>query len=94
VWGAAPRFYAKVFGQAFFKKLAGFGAEPQGLMQSASQPASLKSYKDGENMLSDINLNLSLEKKEYKAEMRELKVTLGNLQQTLRETEIPVIIVF
>ena len=63
-------------------------------MQSASQPASLKSYKDGENMLSDINLNLSLEKKEYKAEMRELKVTLGNLQQTLRETEIPVIIVF
>jgi len=45
-------------------------------------------------MLSDINLQPSLDKKEYKSSMRELEVTLTNLQQTLRETEIPVIIVF
>ncbi|MCL2378240.1 MAG: phosphate--AMP phosphotransferase [Defluviitaleaceae bacterium] len=45
-------------------------------------------------MLSDIDLQLSLDKKHYKSSLRELEVTLANLQQTLRETEIPVIIVF
>jgi len=45
-------------------------------------------------MLSNINLQLSLDKKEYKAAMKELEATLANLQQTLRETEVPVIIVF
>jgi len=45
-------------------------------------------------MLSDINLQLSLDKKEYKSSMREMESTLARLQQTLRETEIPVVIVF
>jgi len=45
-------------------------------------------------MLSNIDLQLSLDKKEYKSSLRELETTLGNLQQTLRESEIPVIIVF
>jgi len=45
-------------------------------------------------MLSDIDLNLSLDKKEYKYALKELEVTLAGLQQTLRETKIPVIIVF
>ena len=45
-------------------------------------------------MLSDIDLQLSLDKKEYKSSLRELESTLARLQQTLRETEIPVVIVF
>ena len=45
-------------------------------------------------MLSNIDLQLSLDKKEYKTYLRELETTLGRLQQTLRETEIPVLIVF
>jgi len=45
-------------------------------------------------MLSDINLQVSLDKKDYKSSLREMEVTLGRLQQTLRETEIPVIILF
>ena len=45
-------------------------------------------------MLSNIDLQLTLDKKEYKESLRELETTLGNLQQTLRETEIPVLIVF
>ena len=45
-------------------------------------------------MLSDIDLNQSLDKKEYREQMRPLETTLGRLQQVLRETEIPVIIVF
>ncbi|MCL2404391.1 MAG: polyphosphate:AMP phosphotransferase [Defluviitaleaceae bacterium] len=45
-------------------------------------------------MLSDINLQQTLDKKEYKSSMRELEATLANLQQTLREAQIPVIIVF
>jgi len=45
-------------------------------------------------MLSNINLQLSLDKKEYKSSLREMETTLARLQQTLRETEIPVIIVF
>ena len=45
-------------------------------------------------MLSDIDLQLSLDKKEYKASIGELKSTLGRLQQTLRTAEIPVLIVF
>ena len=43
-------------------------------------------------MLSDIDLQLSLDKKQYKADLKQLEVTLANLQQTIRETEIPVII--
>ena len=45
-------------------------------------------------MLSEIDLNQRLEKKEYKSAMRDLGTTLGALQQTLRETAIPVLIVF
>jgi len=45
-------------------------------------------------MLSNVNLELSLDVKEYKTALRELEGTLSNLQQALRETEVPVIIVF
>jgi len=53
-----------------------------------------KFKKNGEYMLSDIDLLQSLEKKEYKYALRELESTLGSLQQKLRETEVPVVIVF
>jgi len=45
-------------------------------------------------MLSDVNLQASLDVKEYRASLKELEGTLNNLQQALRETEVPVIIVF
>jgi len=54
----------------------------------------MKLQENGENMLSNIDLQLSLDKKEYKSALREMEVSLARLQQTLRETEVPVIIVF
>ncbi|MCL2362352.1 MAG: polyphosphate:AMP phosphotransferase [Defluviitaleaceae bacterium] len=45
-------------------------------------------------MLSNVDLQLSMEPKEYKTALKELESTLSNLQQALRETEVPVIIVF
>ena len=45
-------------------------------------------------MLSNVDLQLSLDTKEYKLALKELESTLSNLQQALRETEVPVIIVF
>ena len=45
-------------------------------------------------MLTDINLKHSLGKKEYKSAMDQLGTTLGNLQQKLRDSGVPVVIVF
>ncbi|MCL2572057.1 MAG: polyphosphate:AMP phosphotransferase [Defluviitaleaceae bacterium] len=46
-------------------------------------------------MLADIDLTQSLDKKEYKSQLKELEATLGNLQQTLlQQAKVPVVIVF
>ena len=49
---------------------------------------------NGENMLANTDLQVSLDNKEYTQALKELGTTLSNLQQLLRGKEVPVIIVF
>ena len=45
-------------------------------------------------MLSDLDLTLSIDKKDYKGDIAEMQRDLGYLQQKVREANLPVILVF
>jgi len=45
-------------------------------------------------MLTDIDLNKSMDKKEYKENLAKMEATLSQLQQEIREANLPVILVF